>query len=189
MTSFCRAASVQSVSAKLKGPGAPKSSSHTCIAAICADAFNLLRSGQGLSPQSVTGHFYISAGEFLSPLGGALRNHIKYLYKYVFTNSVNKSMDNVKLTTFTILRVWFFGIRCIHTVVQPSSPSISRPFHLQNWNSVPVKFPRAWQSPFYLLSLWIWWFWISLMSVVIQYLSFTTGLFHFTSWPQGLSMV
>lgn len=62
---FC----AESVSGTLKGPGAPKSSSDTRIAAIGADASNLVGSGQGLPLQSVTGYFYITADEFQSSLG------------------------------------------------------------------------------------------------------------------------
>ena len=61
--------STQSVSGKLKGPGAPKSSSDARISTICAGASSLLGSSQGLPPQSVTRRFYISADEFQSPLG------------------------------------------------------------------------------------------------------------------------
>lgn len=96
--------SMQSVSGKLNGPGAPKSSSDARISTICAGASSLLGSRQGPPPQSVTRHFYISADEFQSPLGCLKKIIEKYIYKYIFTNHINKNMHNVKLTIFTIFR-------------------------------------------------------------------------------------
>lgn len=71
-----------------------------------------------------------------------------------------------------------------HYCVSTTTICPQNSFLIPNSNSLriphnsPFSHPEPWQLPFYFLSLWIWPFWVTSVSRIIQYFSFfLTGLF------------
>lgn len=107
---------------------------------------------------------------------------VNNIAQYIFIIFLQLWQNITKFTILITLSIQFCDIKYIHTVVQPSPPSISSIFHLHQlklyylWNN---NFPLLSQPLIWFLNLWIWLFQVLCISGIIQYLPFCDWLIHF----------